>query len=227
MNKFYITCNSTHYSVPAEQTQKRKITSYISNLWGTVYLVIFGMLCSRWSLLPSTFIWSPLVFSSKCQCRGYFRKLENSVPNLRKKREDALFLQALVFKLKVSPCWYNKKTLETLHIPTPSALLHIFLPPKRFPTPLDSRVLRLDHRSHCGVRPVKLSVVHVWHIKLISVSSLSMVVCELPLLEGIAGFTWVEAKRVTLRPRLQAHVVGNKLCYEVLRLHKRHNRKHG
>lgn len=48
---------------------------------------------------------------------------------------------------------------------------------------------------------------------------------ELPLLEGIAGFTWVEAKRVTLRPRLEAHVVGNELGYEVLRLHKDNNRK--
>lgn len=54
-------------------------------------------------------------------------------------------------------------------------------------------------------------------IKVISVSSQSGVVCELPLLEGVAGFTRVEAECVTLWPRLQAHVVGHKLCYEVLR----------
>lgn len=52
------------------------------------------------------------------------------------------------------------------------------------------------------------------------VSSQSVVVCELPLLEGIAGFTGVQAKSVALRPRLQAHVVGHKLCYKVLRLCK-------
>lgn len=57
-------------------------------------------------------------------------------------------------------------------------------------------------------------------MKLVSVSSLSVVVCKLPLLEGVSGFTWVEVKSVTLRPRLQAHVVGNNLSYEVIRLHK-------
>lgn len=54
-------------------------------------------------------------------------------------------------------------------------------------------------------------------MKLVSVSSLSVVVCKLPLLEGVSGFTWVEVKSVTLRPRLQAHVVGNNLSYEVIR----------
>lgn len=51
-------------------------------------------------------------------------------------------------------------------------------------------------------------------------SSLGSVVCELPFLEGVAGYTWVETKSVTLRFRLQAHVVRNKLCYEVLRLNE-------
>ena len=44
--------------------------------------------------------------------------------------------------------------------------------------------------------------------------------CELPFLEGVHGFTRAEAKSVTLRPRLQAHVAGNELRHEVLRLDK-------
>lgn len=60
----------------------------------------------------------------------------------------------------------------------------------------------------------------MFNTKLIFFSSLSVVVCELPLLEGVAGFAWVKVKGLTLRIRLQAHVVGNKLSYEVLRLHQ-------
>lgn len=38
-----------------------------------------------------------------------------------------------------------------------------------------------------------------------------MVVSELPFLEVAVRETWFEVKYVPLRPRLQAHVVGNKL----------------
>lgn len=41
---------------------------------------------------------------------------------------------------------------------------------------------------------------------------------ELPLLEGVAGLTRAEAQGLSLRPRLQAHVIGHVLCHEVLRL---------
>lgn len=42
--------------------------------------------------------------------------------------------------------------------------------------------------------------------------------CELPLLESVAGLTRAEAQRLGLRPRLQAHVIGHILRHEVLRL---------
>lgn len=54
----------------------------------------------------------------------------------------------------------------------------------------------------------------------ISVPSRSVIVCELPLLEIVVGFTRVEVQSVALKPRLQAHVMGHKFCYEVLRLDK-------
>lgn len=51
-------------------------------------------------------------------------------------------------------------------------------------------------------------------------SSLGTVVCELPLLEGVGGFAVIKAQSVAMRPRLQAHVFGEKVCDEVLRLHR-------
>lgn len=42
--------------------------------------------------------------------------------------------------------------------------------------------------------------------------------CELPLLECVAGLTRAEAQRLCARPRLQAHVIGHVLGDEVLRL---------
>lgn len=88
------------------------------------------------------------------------------------------------------------------------------MPSKCSPPPLD----RLGRGVGCSARPLQVLTVHALTHKLILVSSLSVVVCELPLLEGVAGFTWVEAKSVPLRTRLQAHVVGHKLRYEVLPL---------
>lgn len=67
-----------------------------------------------------TFTWSPLVFSSKYQCRGSFLKLESSSLNLHKKYRRcplSSFPLAIVFTHKVSQCWYNKSSLETLHNP--------------------------------------------------------------------------------------------------------------
>lgn len=67
-----------------------------------------------------------------------------------------------------------------------------------------------------------VSLVIVWHV---SVSSQSVVVCELPLLKGVSAFTWIQVQGVPLRPRLQAHVAGHKLWHEVLRLHKEKKKK--
>lgn len=44
--------------------------------------------------------------------------------------------------------------------------------------------------------------------------------CELPLLETVAGFTQAEVQSFSLSPRLQAHVMGHVFCNEVLRLDK-------
>lgn len=48
--------------------------------------------------------------------------------------------------------------------------------------------------------------------------------CELPLLESVAGLTRAEAQRLGLRPRLQAHVIGHVLRHEVLRLDRDKNK---
>lgn len=42
--------------------------------------------------------------------------------------------------------------------------------------------------------------------------------CELPLLQPVALFTRLEEKRLVLRVRLQAHVMGHEFRYKVLRL---------
>lgn len=49
-------------------------------------------------------------------------------------------------------------------------------------------------------------------------SSLSVVVCELPLLQRVALLARLEAKRVAPRLRLQTHVMGHELRDEVRRL---------
>lgn len=48
--------------------------------------------------------------------------------------------------------------------------------------------------------------------------------CELPLLQSVAGLTRAEAQRLGLRPRLQAHVIGHVLRHEVLRLDRDKNK---
>lgn len=107
-----------------------------------------------------------------------------------------------------------KRKLETLHTPTPFALLHT--------CDCHESASRLLSTAVCWVWTTDGPV--TWRHSLglrrarhMSVSSLSVVFCELPLLEGVSAFTRIQVKSVPFRPRLQAHALGRILCYEVVR----------
>lgn len=126
--------------------------------------------------------------------------------NLYKKREDVSRLSPRARASNSRSVRADIKAHEKHCTPPPpphSVFCTKVIPPKRRPPPRDGSVLRPDH--------------HMPRTKLSSVSSLGVVVCELPLLEGVVGVTGVEAKCVALSSRLHAHVVGHELRYEVLR----------